>query len=132
MTLDRIERLDDWIILRHRPGLQVWCHPDGAPIVTELDAGQRLIWCWSADSTTEQRDQTRKALVRCGWHGLAGEVAIGAVQPGEVERWVREGYLVLLDAPAATRHVIAGIGLEGEHGARLDRRRRRPPGPAGR
>jgi len=120
MALDTIERLDDFIILRHRPGLQVWCHPDGAPIVTELDAGQRVIWCWSADSTMEQRDQTRQALVRGGWHGLA-EVAIGAVHPGEVERWVRDGYLVLMDAPAGVRHVIE---LEGENGARLDRRRR--------
>ena len=119
-----IERLDDLIIMRHRPGLRVWCHADGAPIVTELDAGQRLIWCWSADSTMEQRDRTRQALVRGGWRGLA-EVAIGDVQPGEVERWVREGYLVLLDAPAANRYVIVGIEMEGEHGERLDRRRRR-------
>lgn len=124
MTLDTIERLDDWIILRHRPGLMVWCHADGAPIATALDTGQRVIWCWSAESTTEQRDQTRQALIRGGWPGLA-EVAIGAVQPGEVERWVRDGYLVLMDAPAANRHVIVGIELEGEHGARLDRRRRR-------
>jgi len=131
MTLDRIERLDDWIILRHRPGLRVWCHPNGAPIVTELDTGQRVIWCWSADSTTEQRDQTRQALIRGGWRCLE-EVAIGDVQPGEVERWVREGYLVLMDAPAANRHVIVGIEPEGEHGARHRRRRRRRPGPAGR
>jgi len=124
MALDRIERLDDLIILRHRPGLRVWCHADGAPVVTEL-AGQRVIWCWSAGSTIEQRDQTRKALIRGGWQGLA-EVRIGDVQPGEVERWARDGYLVLMDAPAGVRHVIAGIELQGENGARLDRRRRRP------
>ena len=126
MALDRIERLDDFIILRHRPGLRVWCHLDGAPVVTELDTGQRVIWCWSAESTTKQRDQTRQALIRGGWRCLK-EIAIGAVQPGEVERWVREGYLVLMDAPAANRHVIVGIEPEGEeHGARRRRRRRQP------
>jgi len=124
MPIDKIERLDDLIIMRHRPGLRVWCHPDGAPVVTELDTGQRLIWCWSAGSTIEQRDQARQALVRGGWIGLA-EVAIGDVQPGEVERWVRDGYLVLMDAPAANRHVIVKIELAGEHGERFNRRRRR-------
>src|SRR5690606_23867638 len=114
-TIDSIERLDDLIITRTRPGLQVWCHADGAPIVTEIDTGQRVVWCWSADSTMERRDQTRQALIRSGWHGLA-EVGIGAVHEGEVERWTREGYIVVLDAPAATRWVVAGIKLEGEHG----------------